>query len=225
METRITMNPMDTRTTLFAAVAGLALTGCGLHFNNGVKGSGKVVTEDRSVSGFTAIEHRGAGDIDVTVGPTTKVTLKTDDNIAKLVQTRVENGKLIIDSTEPISPTEYKVTITVPSLNSFAIDGAGDATLKGIAGEKFSVSIDGAGDIKLSGSAKSAELSIDGAGNIEAFDLKSDEVVASIDGAGSIELTANKKLDASLDGAGGIRYRGNPSVTKKVSGVGSIDKD
>lgn len=216
---------MDTRTTLFAAVAGLALTGCGVHFNHGVKGSGKIVTEDRSVAGFTAIEHRGAGDIEVTVGSTTKVTLKTDDNIAKLVQTRVENGKLIIDSTEAISPTEYKLTITVPSLKSLEIDGAGNGSVKGVSGESFKASINGAGDLTISGSAKSAELTIDGAGNIEAFDLKADDVIASIDGAGNIEVYAEKKLDASLDGAGSISYRGNAAVTKKVSGVGSIDKD
>ena len=159
------------------------------------------------------------------MGPATKVTLKTDDNIAKLVGTRVENGKLIIDSTETISPTEYKITITVPSLEKFAIDGAGDATIKGIAGDKFQASIDGAGSIELSGSSKSAELSIDGAGNIEAYDLKADDVTASIDGAGNIEVYAEKKLNASLNGAGGIRYRGNATVTKKVSGVGSVDKD
>ena len=216
---------MDTRITLFAAAVGMALTGCGLHINHGVKGSGKIVTEDRSVSGFTSVEHRGAGDIDIVVGPATKVTLKTDDNIAKLVQTRVENGKLIIDSTEPISPTDYEITITVPSLKSFAIDGAGDASIKGIAGDSFQASIDGAGAINLSGSATNAVLSIDGAGNIEAFDLKADDVTASIDGAGNIEVSANETLNASLDGAGGIRYRGNPTVTKKVSGVGSVDKD
>lgn len=208
-----------------AAAAAFALSGCHFSFNNGVKGSGKVISEDRKVAEFSEVELRGAGELDIEVGPAVKVTVKTDDNIAKLVETRVEGGKLIIDTKEPISPTEFKVIIQTPNLEALEIQGAGDANVRGLHGKSFAAKISGAGDLTLSGKVAAAQLDIRGAGDISAYELDAEVVSASVSGAGGIKVSASKTLDAQMSGAGEIRYRGNPAVTKKVAGVGSVEKE
>jgi hypothetical protein len=208
-----------------AAAAAFALSGCHFNFNHGVKGSGKVVSEDRKVGEFSEVELRGAGELDIEVGPAVKVTIKTDDNIAKLVETRVEGGKLIIDTKEPVSPTEYKIVIQTPSLELLEIQGAGDANVRGIHGKSFAAKISGAGGLVLAGKVEQATFSIRGAGDVSAYELDAESVEASVSGAGQIHVSASKTLDADLAGAGEIRYRGNPTVTKSVDGAGSIEKE
>ena len=46
-----------------------------------VKGSGKVVKEDRAVSGFTGIEVDKGIDVYLSMGSTEKVTVEADDNV------------------------------------------------------------------------------------------------------------------------------------------------
>lgn len=212
---------MDTRTALLLA-AMLGLAGCNLATHGAVKGSGKVIDEDRKVANFKSVRLEGAAAVIIKVGPATKVTLTTDDNIAPLVTTSVDKDILVIDPKEAISPTKFVVTIETPSLEGFEIDGAGDATITGLTGTSFRATIVGAGSIKLKGAVQNAHLEIDGAGDIDADELVAEAVRASIDGAGGIKVNAAKTLDAEMNGAGEIRFRGNPVVTKKMSGVGSV---
>lgn len=195
------------------------------HFGSGTPGSGKLVTVDRKVSGFTKVVNEGPADVVVTSGKSFSLQVSIDGNLEQHLKTEVKGDSLVIKTDKSINPTSCKITITMPSISEFRIEGAGDATIKAVSGSSFEGAIEGAGSLTVSGEAKSAKLSIEGAGDIRAYDLRAESVIASVDGAGTVEVQATKDLTASIDGAGDIRYRGNPSTVKsKVDGAGSVKK-
>lgn len=214
---------------LLLSLTFIPLTGCMLHglhglHGSGIKGSGKMTTENRSVSGFTKVSQEAAGNIHVTVGPSYSLKLTVDDNLAKHLKTEVKDGELYIKTDKDINPTKLEITLTVPKLEEFKVDGAGDADISGISGESFAGHIDGAGNLVLKGSVRSGKLTIDGAGDINAYELSIESATAEIDGAGDIRVNASGTLNASIDGAGNITYKGGPTVKSKIDGVGSINK-
>lgn len=217
---------MITRSLLLAlGLASFGLSGCMMgSLGGGLKGSGKVIFEDRSVDAFSGIQLDGAADIEAKIGPKTQVTIYADDNIVPLIVTRVEKGTLIIENKERISPTKLRIVIESPKLERLGIEGAGDVSIAGLNGGSFSASIEGAGDIVLEGSVDKATISIEGAGDVSAYGLAAKAATVSIEGAGSIEVAASDALEATIDGAGSIRYRGNPKVGSKINGVGTITR-
>jgi len=57
-----------------------------------IVGSGKLVSENRTVAPFTGIQLVGAGDVIITQDSVQSLTVETDDNIVGLLSTTVENG-------------------------------------------------------------------------------------------------------------------------------------
>lgn len=208
---------------ILAAIAASA-TGCFMHVGSGTPGSGKLVTADRKVTDFTKVECRIGADVNVTAGKEFSLKLNVDDNLAKEIDTSVEKGVLVIRAKSQIDPSKCTITITLPKIERFDLDGAGDITITGVESKKFEAQIDGAGDMTISGKADEASLGIDGAGTIKAFDLGARAATAKIDGAGNIEVSASSALSAFIDGAGSIRYKGDPKVTEDIDGAGSVSK-
>jgi hypothetical protein len=215
----------------FIAFAGvLSSIGCigmDLHFDDGVKGSGKVIQEQRKVSGFSKIDMKGAYDVEVKVGPATKVELKGDDNLLKLIETSVENGSLVLSSKKNLRPTKgLRVTISTPNLTAFLLKGAGDVNIEGINTKEFTVDLRGAGDLLASGKADKVNAVLKGAGDMNLYGLRASNVDAELSGAGDMNVWASKHLKARMSGVGDLSYKGNPAtVDKSKSGIGSISAE
>jgi hypothetical protein len=195
-----------------------------LSFGDGIRGSGKVATVSRNVSGFSKIDTQGAYDVDVVVGPKASLKITGDDNLLPLVETRVEQGTLVLTSKKNLNPRKsLKVTITTPSLESFMLKGAGDVDIKGIEGNDFSLSLFGAGDLRASGTVRNLNATLKGAGDMNLFGLRAENAVAELSGAGDVSVYATKYLKARVSGVGDLRYKGHPEkVEKSSSGVGDI---
>lgn len=212
-----------------AAGSTAALSGCmGLSWvqstGSGVKGSGVQASETRTVSGFQAIEADTAANIDVKVGGSYSLSIEGDDNLLKLITTKVEGDKLKIKSEKSFNPTKrIAIHITTPKLNDFSLDGAGNVSLKGLDSGRLHLSLDGAGNIDAQGKVSDLRVQLDGAGNARMFDLRAENVDATLSGAGNLDLYASKSLKARVDGVGNIHYKGNPATkSTHVDGVGSI---
>jgi hypothetical protein len=212
---------------LALSVAAIAVGGCGfLHKCMGpqVVGSGKVVSQTRTVGNFDRIGVYGAADVFVTVGPETSVKVEVDDNIQKLIETNVKGSELRIECKGSYSTNKgIRVTIATPNLAGVSIRGSGDSTVAGIKGNSFEFEISGSGDAQLSGTADLADLSISGSGDINASGLHAKNVTASISGSGNIDAFASESFDGSVRGSGDITYSGSPKTVKKsVAGSGEI---
>jgi hypothetical protein len=211
------------------------------------RGSGNVVEETRSVQGFNSIDLAGFGQVIVEFGSEEALRIEAEDNLIGLIQTRVQNGTLVIEGDEDVTviPTEpVRIFVTAIDLESITVSGAGDFqmpefetasfqilitglgnfTLEGITAEALTVGIDGSGNVSIEdGQVVEQTVTIDGFGNYDAGDLESEIASVEIRGAGDATVWVTESLEASLAGVGNISYYGSPELTVDRSGLGDID--
>jgi hypothetical protein len=211
-------------------------------------GSGKVITQTRTVSNFDSIEISYPTQVFVSQGSSESVKIEADDNVLPGLKTevrgdtlqifyRVENGKHV----RPSKPV--KITIVVKDLKEVNFDGAGELTIDGletedlnisasgagnlglneIAVKNLSVTLSGAGNVSASGEADNLDLVISGVGKFDGKDLHSQIANANLSGVGSATVSVDDELDAEISGAGSVNYYGSAEVTKQVSGIGGVN--
>ena len=222
---------------MFALVAGLSAK---------VVGSGNVVSETRSVSGFHGVELSSSGEVIVTQGDTEGVVIEAEDNLLPIIETKVTEGGVLHLGFKPNQEVHYtkrlvfKVAVkTLDSLvlagsgkieskalttDHFTIDlvGSGDLTVGQLETDALKVNLAGTGDVKLSGKATHQSVNLAGSGGYLAADLKTGAATVSLAGAGDCELAASETLDVDISGSGDVSYRGKPTVKKRISGSGSV---
>ena len=108
---------------------GLLATGCtGTVPFGGLRGSGDLITESRTVSGFDEIVVLGSGKVIVDVTGTESLEIEAEDNLMEFLTTEVVNGRLElgVESGRLISPSrDITYTITASQLNTVTISGSG----------------------------------------------------------------------------------------------------
>jgi Putative auto-transporter adhesin, head GIN domain len=140
------------------------------------RGSGKIISETRDVSGFTGITLESTGNITITQGESESLSIETDDNLLPLLTSKIENGVLVLSTQDNtyIEPSKgIRYTITVKSLKSLEISGTGDINAAGLTLDALAVDISGSGDIELSGTVNSQTVTISGTGDYRGCSLQS----------------------------------------------------
>lgn len=225
------------------------LAGCGLGVNVGsfrvVTGSGHVATESRAVSGFSAVELSGFGELTITQGDNESLSVEAEDNFLPLILTEVRGKTLVIriqqfTTLNPTKPIRYDVklknvnALTLSGAGSvrsdavkaerlnLTVSGAGNLNLKNIKATDLAVTSSGVGNLELAGEITGQNVTLSGLGNYRAGDLKSKTARVNVSGAGNATLWASDSLDINISGAGSVEYYGSPEVTRKISGLGSV---
>lgn len=214
---------MKLRVLMIFIIASVAFSSCTFW---GVRGNGRVRTENRNVGEFTKIDASGAYSIKIKVGEPSSIKIKAEENLLPLIRIRVKGNTLIIDNKKNLSPRkELLIEITTRELTAIDCSGANDIEVNGINTDRFEVDLSGAGSIDLDGKADQFYGDLSGAGSINARSLIANKVYVSVSGAASAVVHAKELLDASVSGVGSIDFYGNPQNTKtNVSGVGSITR-
>jgi hypothetical protein len=184
-----------------------------------------VQTEPREAAGFHEIWLSGSGDVRVEQTGTESVSVEAEDNLLRLLETRVQDGRLTL-GTKPnvnISPTRpIRYHVTVKQLAAIGIAGSGKFRVEGVDARRFSAEIAGSGSAVLSGKADDVKLSISGSGAYDTAALACTTASVDISGSGSATVNASDRVTANVSGSGSVRYLGNPAVEEHVAGSGSI---
>jgi len=135
-------------------------------FTGSIKGNGNVVEETRDLDEFSKISVSRGMNVYITQGTSTKVTVKADENLLKVIDTYVDDETLKVTCTKMIkNATSNKVYVTVPDLknikstsgsNIFSEDSlkTGNLEIKSTAGSNIRLSIE-AGELTISAAAGS----------------------------------------------------------------------
>ena len=192
----------------------------------GVEGSGNVITESREVSDFNEIVLGGSGRVVVEVTGTESLTIEAEDNIMPLLETRVSNGRLRLDTNRSISPTvEVVYTITAATLDGLVISGSGTVEAEAIDGIDFQADISGSGNIELEGMLSGLlSVSISGSGEFDGETLTAPDGEVDVSGSGNAVVNVTDTLEVSVSGSGDVGYLGEPSVDSEVSGSGNVSQ-
>lgn len=192
-----------------------------------VRGSGNVITEGREVSGFTAVSLQGVGQLEIDQTGTESLSITADENLLPYIKTNVRGGKLIISiqgNTLFNNVTELTYHVTVETIDSIELDGAGSIEVSHLDTDDWRVNLDGTGNITASGQANKQTVEINGAGAYTADELTSQEVSVRHSGAGTAVVQVSDQLDVRIDGLGTVEYIGNPTITQTINGLGAVQQ-
>lgn len=211
-------------------------------------GSGNIVTEKRQTGDFTGISVGGAFEVEIKNGPTTEVTVESDDNIIELIETKVSSGVLKIRTRNGggFNNGHFKVYVTAPEIHSIDVSGAATVNVDDALKSRQKVSLDlsgaghikamvdapevyaeisGAGNMELSGRTKDYKAKVSGSGDLKSASLKSENTDVDVSGAGTARVHASVTLKAEASGAANIYYNGGATVQQKTSGAGNVKSE
>ena len=211
-----------------------------------IKGNGTIETKTFPQNNFNALSISGGWTADIRYSETFSIQIETDENIFSDLDISVAGTTLNIGfkSGYSISPTQCKVSITMPALiklqtvgsltavissfnmpkDSMSIDisGSGNITARDITVNTLKVDVSGSADFSATGKAKNIIADVSGSGDIKTTDFETEKADISISGSGSAKVWVTRHLKADISGSGSVRYKGNPVIEIKSSGSGRI---
>jgi len=212
-----------------------------------IRGSGHVVSEERAVTGFDAIDLALAAHVEIVQDGAERLLLTVDDNVAPYVETQVRGGTLVVRGREgaDLRPTGLaRVVVHVRALRSVALAGSADLRIPMLRAARFALDVGGSGDVQVgvlqardfsarvggsgrvsvAGDVDRLEVAIAGTGTVAAGRLRAQRASVSISGSGRATTWPRDALEARIEGVGEIRYYGDPVVDKRIAGVGSVTR-
>ena len=215
------------RLALIAFMAMLLISGCTNHLSDSgqIVGSGKIISQSRSVPTFTGIQVTGIATVVIHQDTVQSLRIEADDNILDRVTTAVNNGLLVIGlqqgSYNNVTINVFASMKTIERLES--VGTASFVSSGPIQTDAITCRITGTGTMTLTGTATDQTIEVTGTGDVHNFGLISNHCSATISGLGNVEVNTTQQLDAIVSGSGSIIYSGNPGVVNKtVAGLGSV---
>ena len=190
----------------------------------GVKGSGNIRTENRTVSNFKAIEAGGVFIVEVTAQKDFSVEVEADDNLLPFIKTESDGETLRIETTEKFSTrSPIRLRISAPDVENLEISGASKISVANLANDAFRVDSSGASKINIEGTTKHLTVEMSGASKLDAENFKAETVSVDASGASKATVSVINNLKVDLSGASKIVYYGTPSnIEKKTSGASAV---
>ena len=210
-----------------------------------VTGSGKLMTEDRPVSGVSRVVLAIPAKLEIIQGTTEGLTITADDNLLPLLTTAVNDGKLTIRYKPQYEARTVQVpqitltlkdledlrvsstgTVTVGSLRTgdfeLHLTSSGSITIEELQADELKVVISSSGDIIVKGSANDLEFDGSSSGSFEAGDLKVQSADVELSSSGDATLWVVRDLRARLSSSGNVYYYGTPDKSENLSSSGKV---
>jgi hypothetical protein len=233
---------------MLVVLLGLALlAGCGLVEATSITGSGNIVTQEETFTGFDKVEVSHAFKVNISQGDSFGVVVRVDDNLVKHLQV-VRQGSTLKIGLKPglrlnIRRATREAEVTMPELTGLDLSGASHGTISGFRSTKaldvdvsgasqllgnietgdaqFNVS--GASQVNLSGSAQDVGIDASGASILKLADFPVADATVDASGASQVTVNPSGRLDADASGASRVHYLGSPTLgTIETSGASSV---
>ena len=207
--------------------------------------------EKREVDDFNQIHLRTSANVYLTQGAGNSVELVGDDETLEDIETRVRNGRLVIEWAGTDSWFSWgnrdriDIYITIKEIEDLSVSGSGNLVSENdLSANNLSLSVNGSGKIEISVDAEDMDISISGSGRIEVNgnsgvneldisgsgrflgeDMKAASYDVEISGSGTAKINVSEAIYTQISGSGSVYYKGNPQkVRSDVSGSGRVRK-
>jgi hypothetical protein len=219
----------------------------GLNSCDNITGNGNIVTDKRQLGNFTAISVGGGFNVEVKIGATQEVTVEADDNLIEYVETKVSNGKLLINMRQhSLTNAHLHVYITASEINSINASAGADVDVKdqlksaeeinltASSGATINSSVDApnvtahtssAGIINVDGRTRNFNAESSSGASINATKLLSENTEAVTSSGASAHVYSSVQLNANASSGGSINYTGGGTTKINTSSGGSVSKD
>ncbi|WP_372753183.1 head GIN domain-containing protein [Mariniflexile sp.] len=234
---------------IIATVISLNLFSCNfdMNFGPGVKGNGKVTTEERHLNQpFNTIKTAEGLDVYLTQSEFESISVEADENLQELIITEVTDGVLHIHTKNNIGTyNSKKVLVNFKNIDAIEASSGSDVystntisaehlKLKTTSGSDMTLAVNtisldckstSGSDLNISGSTNQLIADASSGSDIKAGDLTAISSQVTASSGADITINTTKKLTANASSGGDIRYKGNPeTVNKSESSSGSVQK-
>lgn len=230
---------------LIAALSSSCISSC--RFGNGIKGSGNITTETRTLNeDFKSIKISNAIQALVEQSDNTAISVETDDNLQQYISTKIEKGVLIIESNKNYNSTKTpKIYIKMPVIDELIASSASIITsqnllkteninIKSSSGSLIKIDVEAdaitlesssGSSIKASGKALKLETSSSSGSSIDAKELMTNEVISNASSGSNTSIYPILNLNAKASSGSSINYYKIPkTVSKEESSGGNINQ-
>ena len=183
------------------------------HGTNGPSSAGGrlVATERRPLDKAVAkVDLSGPVNLTLRQGPAQSLEVRGEQRLLANIDTSIDGDILHIAPRGILlrHRTPIEVTITLPALESLSVNGSGDHTVSGFAGDHLDVALDGSGNMRFNGRYREITAAVRGSGNLELTGGTSDTVDAAVIGTGRLTLVgSSRELHAEMRGSGELDAR------------------
>lgn len=218
----------------------LSATACRV---NSRKGSGNIISENRSTEKFVAINADGPVHVEVKKGEANSVMVETDDNIMPFVETKVSGStlKIRLRNINRLRNSTIRVFITVPELKELSssasaeieskdvIASSGTIELEAGSASKIDVALDAptvtaetssGADIIARGRTKNFTAAASSGSSVKAADLHAENATAEASSGASVSLFGSVSITANASSGGEVTYTGGAAKVKKNQSSG-----
>ncbi|GMU62143.1 MAG: hypothetical protein AMXMBFR34_39060 [Myxococcaceae bacterium] len=209
----------------------------------GISGSGRVVSESRTVPVWNRVEIHSGMKATLSVGQPS-VTVRTDDNLQGFIDTFVTGAVLVVQyqpgawlwatvSEVIITNPAYEgieasggshVAATVAPMTSIHLGASGgsDVNAAGIAGEDVRIEASGDSDVTAVGSANALFLDASGDSDVFATQLPVRTAAVEVSGDSDAEVAVSDSISGSVSGGSDLIVVGRPA-SSRLSVTGGSD--
>lgn len=194
--------------------------------SHGIRGSGRVVTENRVVAGFHGVLVSGVGRVVVERTGREALRITAEDNIVPHLRSEVRDGTLILGPKPGVSlsPREEMIYhLEVVELDR--IESSGAVSFEADLGRQpeLDVVLSGVCVVEATGSVDRLSLTLSGVTGFGGIGLESARAHIEASGVSWANVWVTDRLDAWASGVSSVRYKGSPAVYAHTSGSSSVN--
>ena len=178
-----------------------------------VKGNKEITAKSFETESIVDIEVNIYGDIIIDMAQSNGISITTDSNLFKHIDTEVVDGKLKLDQKKWIQPSQRpKIRIGAPDLKRVQLSTNDQITVLNINGERINAMALN-GTIILEGKSKTLSVGAEN-GTVDARNLKTSEVFINIWGFGKAQFDTADLLEVQLSDEAVLEYNTRPEKIK-----------
>jgi len=253
-EARVTLGSQNLRTLALAVLALACL--CALvttasmvsDDRDAIQGSGTVIAEDRPVSHFERVSLRDQGTLIITQGHGETLTVETDDNLMRYIESRIRGGTLVLGLSDgatgrgvkPSKGITYRLsvgrlvgleiadscriqadTLYMEQLE-IRVHDSGNVAVDSLIGHTLQVYIEDHGDVHLAGRVGRIEVTVQDSGRYLARQLQSRTVVVAASDSAEVTLWAIEAIYVNATDSAHVQYYGDPRCRQCLADDGTL---
>ena len=199
--------------------------------------------EVRDVSGFTAIDLQGVGQMQIVQGDREYLTIDAEEKVRNRISSEVQKGTLVIEPARDFR-TDQPITyyVGVKTLGNLSVGGSGAAIADALTADELileargsssisianltatalQVTLAGSSKMSLAGTVERQDVTLQGTSVYDAGNLVSTDATVTASDTAQAVVHVNATLTATASGVAKIVYSGDAAVTPNTSGVASI---
>ena len=191
----------------------------------GTRGEGAITSETRQTDPFTRVESGTGIHVSVGIGEAKPVEVRAQANILPLIETKVTDGTLRIESSKAFTSSEkIEVILATPELERIVLSGGSRGAVDGLASEAFDAQLSGGSVLTAAGTASDLSLDASGGSVAELDGLTAGTVDVDISGGSRAAVRATDEVQGSATGGSRVTIAGGANSTVDTSGGSQVEQ-